>query len=336
MTQKELATRTGLSVVTLNRIFKGEQPISYETANKLELVTGTPAAFWNNLEARYREQLAKLKQQAELERDLDWLKCVPVAELQSRKVVSEAKDKVLQLREVLGFFGVSGVKAWHDFWSRPTAAARKSKCYESSPGPTAVWLRLGQLKARQIDCEPFSKSRFQVALRAIRSLTPGEPEEFVPEMTRLCAQSGVAVTLVPELKKAPWSGAAEWLAPDKAMILLNLRGKWEDRFWFTFFHEAGHILLDSKKERHIDDGKTYANDPAETRADEFASEILIPGKHNDRIKSVRAAREITQIAKDLGIAPGIVAGRFQHLTKKWTHFNALKRRFEWEPGDYAA
>ena len=43
MTQRELADRTGLTVQTLNRIFKGEQPISYETANKLELVTGTPA-----------------------------------------------------------------------------------------------------------------------------------------------------------------------------------------------------------------------------------------------------------------------------------------------------
>ena len=39
MTQKELAKRTGLTVQSLNRIFKGEQPINYETAGKLELVT---------------------------------------------------------------------------------------------------------------------------------------------------------------------------------------------------------------------------------------------------------------------------------------------------------
>ncbi len=62
MTQRDLGTRTGLTVQTLNRIFKGEQPITYETANKLELVTGIPAAFWNNLEAQYREQLTKIAQ----------------------------------------------------------------------------------------------------------------------------------------------------------------------------------------------------------------------------------------------------------------------------------
>jgi transcriptional regulator with XRE-family HTH domain len=60
MSQKELAIRTGLTVQSLNRIFKGDQPISYETANKLELATNVPALMWNNLEAQYREQLAKV------------------------------------------------------------------------------------------------------------------------------------------------------------------------------------------------------------------------------------------------------------------------------------
>jgi len=57
MSQKELAIRTGMTVQSLNRIFKGDQPISYETANRLELATGVPARMWNNLEAQYREQL---------------------------------------------------------------------------------------------------------------------------------------------------------------------------------------------------------------------------------------------------------------------------------------
>ncbi|MDM8549115.1 helix-turn-helix domain-containing protein [Desulfobacterales bacterium HSG2] len=53
MKQKELAIRSGLTVQSLNRIFKGEQPISHETANRLELVVGVPASIWNNLEAQY-------------------------------------------------------------------------------------------------------------------------------------------------------------------------------------------------------------------------------------------------------------------------------------------
>lgn len=61
MTQKELAIRASVTMQTLNRIFKGVQPISYGTSNKLELATGVPARLWNNLEAQYREQLEKLR-----------------------------------------------------------------------------------------------------------------------------------------------------------------------------------------------------------------------------------------------------------------------------------
>jgi addiction module HigA family antidote len=329
MTQRELADRTGLTVQTLNRIFKGEQPISYETANKLELVTGAPATFWNNLEAQYREQLAKLEQKAALAKNLDWLKTIPVAELVARKVIPDTTDKVIILHETLRFYGVSSVGAWTTIWERPAAAARRSKCFESSPGPTSAWLRLGQLKARDIQCDSFSKARFLEVLIEIRAFTTRDPGQFMPEMARLCASAGVALTRVPEIKKAPWSGAAEWLTPEKAMILLNLRGKTEDRFWFTFFHEAGHILHDSKKEQHIDDGKTYADDPMEHRADEFAAEMLVPRKHDPAIRAARSAVELRKIAAAVGVCPGIVAGRFQHITGKWTHFNDLKRKFQW-------
>ena len=63
------------------------------------------------------------------------------------------------------------------------------------------------------------------------------------------------------------NGAAKWLTPNKAMICLNLRGKSNDRFWFTFFHEAGHILNDGKKTTYID--VDYQDNPREQRANPF-------------------------------------------------------------------
>ena len=330
MTQRDLAHRTGLTVQTLNRIFKGEQPITYETANKLELVTGVPAGFWNNLEAQYREQIAKLEQNREMEAHLDWLKLVPIKELIARKTIPPSDDKVILLREAFRFYGVSSVDAWRSVWERPVAAARRSTFFESNPGATSAWLRLGQLQAREIDCLPYDKKSFTDALSSIRALTVKKPSAFIPEMKHLCAQSGVAFVLVPEIKGAPWSGAAEWLTATKAMILLNLRGKAEDRFWFTFFHEASHILNDSKKGTFIDDGNSYEDDPSERRADEYAAEMMIPETHNPAIKAARSASDINALARKLAISPGIVVGRYQHLTKRWAQFNDLKQRLEWE------
>ena len=57
MTQKEFALRLGITEQSVIRIIQGRQPITYETARKLELVTGITAAFWNNLEANYQSNI---------------------------------------------------------------------------------------------------------------------------------------------------------------------------------------------------------------------------------------------------------------------------------------
>ena len=327
MAQKELAIRTGLTVQSLNRIFKGEQPISYETANKLELATGVPARMWNNLEAHYREQLAKAKERKQLETDLDWLKTIPTQELIQRKAIEPQKDDVLLLRETLKFFGLSSVSAWKDIWANPAVAARRSRCFETCPGPASAWMRLGEIQAHQIDCQPFDKISFIQALKKIRLLTVKDPEKFIPETIQLCAGSGVALALVRKMKKVPWHGATKWLAASKAMILLNLRGKMEDQFWFSFFHEAGHVLYDSKKDLYINDGTV--DDPREHEANEFAANILIPRDIDPEIASLKTKEDVILLANELKISPGIVAGRFQYLTQKWSYFNGLKRKFQW-------
>jgi addiction module HigA family antidote len=327
MNQKELAQRLELTEQTLIRIVKGEQPISYTTANRLELVTRVPARFWNNLEAVYREQLAKLEERRRLADSIEWLRSIPVKELVDRGCLEPQPDKVSMLREVLKFYGVGSVAAWSKVWAIPAVAARRSPCFETRPGDASAWIRQGELQAHEVECQPYDKARFKEALQQIRELTCESAEIFEPEMKRLCAEAGVAVALVREMKKVPWSGATKWLTPDKAMILLCLRGKGEDKFWFSFFHEAGHVLHDSKKDLLINDGSH--NDPREERANLFASDILIPARYNRTILTLRSRVEILQLAGELGIAPGIVAGRYQHLTGKWDFFKDLIRPLQW-------
>lgn len=327
MSQKELATRTNVTVQTLNRIFKGQQPISYETSNKLELATGVPARMWNNLEAQYREQLAKFQERKQLESDLEWLANIPVNELIQRNAIGRKNDKALTLREVLKFFGVSSVSAWNNIWSKPAVAARRSQCFETRPGHAATWIRLGEIKAQQIVCREYNKNQFLKALEIIKGLTIKKPEQFIPETISLCADTGVAVALVPEMKKVPWHGATKWLSSTKAMILLNLRGKAEDQFWFSFFHEAGHVIHGSKKALFINDGR--ADDRYEQKANDFAAEFLIPPAYDPIIRNLRSKADVIRIAKELQISPGIVAGRFQRLTQKWSYFKGLIKSYCW-------
>ncbi len=327
MNQKELAVRTGLTEQTLIRIFKGDQPISYETANRLELVTQVPAGMWNNLEAQYREQRAKLGERQRLEEDIEWLKTIPTKELVERGCIEADPNKITLLRKVLAFFGVSSVDAWYEIWAAPAVAARRSACFESRPGDAAAWIRQGELQAHRIQCASYNKDRFSEALRKIRTLTREQPSVFESQMIKLCSEAGVAVALVREMKKVPWNGATKWLTPNKAMILLNLRGRGEDRFWFSFFHEAGHVIKDKKKDLFINDDSR--EDPRERRADDFAAEILIPARYNLRIRACRSKQDIINLADEFEISPSIVAGRYQFLTGNWHQFKDLIGKLNW-------
>lgn len=331
MSQQELAIRTGLTAQSLNRIFNGSQPISYETANALEMATGTPVRFWNNLEARYRERLTAFEKSDSLTADLEWLKTIPTLDLIRRGAIQKGADSSELLRNTLSFYGVSSVSAWHDLWDRPALAARRSACFETRPGPASAWIRLGELQAKTVECLPYSKEQLVKAIPELRRLTrENEAQKMADAMRKLCAECGVALALVPEMKKVPWNGATRWLTPEKTMVLLNLRGKGEDRFWFSFFHEIGHVLHDSKKDLLINDGSK--DDPREVRANDFAAEVLIPSKYNAQIAGISTQSELTALAKKLDIAPGIVAGRYQFLSSNWGRFKNVIRAFAWADG----
>ncbi len=328
MDQRELAKRTGLSVKHVNQVIKGVASITQDTAIRLERVTGVPARMWNSLEANYRERLARLDERTRLQGSLDWLKAIPVKELIQREKIRDQPDPLSLLEEVLRFFGVASVEAWKEGWQKPQFAFRKSPAFEGQTGAMATWLRLCELAATDVRCKPYSRARFQAALQQIRALTVAEPEEFAPAIQVHCAEAGVAVVLVPEIKGAPVSGAAKWLSPRKAMIGLNLRGKSNDRFWFTFFHEAGHLLLDSKKQTYID--VDSGDDPREQQANQFAANFLIPPARAAELATLKSYAAVEAFAQSVGIAPAIVVGRLQHEgIIEFSHLNGLKVRLAW-------
>jgi len=147
-------------------------------------------------------------------------------------------------------------------------------------------------------------------------------------MAERCAAAGVAFVLVPEIEGAAVSGATKWLTPSKAMICMTLRGKCNDRFWFTFFHESSHILNDSKKEVFVD--VDYSDDPREKAADAFAANLLIPTKHTEMMSKLKTRDQVEAFAAKIGIHPGIVVGRLQKDgVIKHNVLNELKTKMDW-------
>ena len=148
----------------------------------------------------------------------------------------------------------------------------------------------------------------------------------------LCASCGVAVAFVCELPKTA-SGATRWLSPIKALMQLSLRYKTDDQMWFTFFHEAAHILLHSKRSIFIEE--TNYDSKEDIKANRFATEFLIPPNRLGEITSQKPISNaaIRQFAQSLGIAPGIVVGQLQHKgLLPPSHCNDLKRKLKMDRG----
>lgn len=327
MTQADLAERTGRSKKTINEIIQGKTAITPETAIQLERVLGVPASFWLAREQHYREYKARQQDDAHLADYDTWLEdeAIPVKEMVRAGWIEAHPEPVAQLREVLAFFGIAS-PAQHTVMM---AAFRRSAAFQSDSGAVAAWLRQGERLAHQCPVAPFDESAFRDVLNQARALTRDPFSSARVALARLCAQAGVVVVIVPEIARTRVCGATRWLTPSKALIQLSLRYRTDDQFWFTFFHEAGHILLHGKRAAFLDE-EQHAEDQQEDEANRFAADLLIPPADMQRLrqrggKSYYSQKMIVHFAEEIGIAPGIIVGRLQHdRLLPPTHLNRLK------------
>lgn len=331
MSQVKLAERTGRPIKTISEIINAKAAITTGTALQLEKVLGVPARFWINRERNYQEWLAREAERAELKKHISWMEKFPIREMVRLGWIKKFDDSVTQLVEMLHFFSIASPDQWTSVWEKAAVNFRRSPAYAADPHIASVWLRQGELEAQQIQCALYDANKFRAALSEIRSLTTRTPEEFVPDITRLCAKAGVAVVFIHELPRLRTSGATRWLTPTKALIQLSLLYKRDDQLWFTFFHEAGHILHHGKRDVFLE-GKGVEGDK-EDEANRFAADVLIPPSEYRSFNPRRdylSEADVLEFAKKIGIAPGIVIGRLQHdKYLPMTHLNGLKRTLVW-------
>jgi addiction module HigA family antidote len=317
MSQSELARRMGRPTKTINEIANGKAAITPETAIQLELTLGISAAFWNNLEASYRAHLARERADKELATHASWAASFPIKDLVKHSLIQRAESNASKVAALLRYFQVSNPDAWERNWTASATAYRKSPAFASSPFASAAWLRWGEIVAADIETAPFDAAHFRGVLVEIRGLARRDFPLIRQRVQDLCASAGVALVITPELSGTHLSGAARWLTPDKAIIQLSVRHKTDDHFWFSFFHEAGHIL-DRKKADYLDadpSGPHYDGaDAAEQEADRFARDTLIPpGAYAEFVTAANLSRAaIRAFAQQQNISAGVVVGRLQH------------------------
>ncbi|MES2188618.1 MAG: ImmA/IrrE family metallo-endopeptidase [Pseudomonadota bacterium] len=338
-TQQQLADRLGYSLKHVNQLIKAKVPLTEEAAVRLQNVLGASVGFWLNREAQYRERIAVIDAAERQVAMVPWLERFPVRELMDAGVLVkrrvDAKSKAGLVGELLSFFGVATPDQWNTQYGCMELAFRRSREDQADVAAISAWLRMGERIAEKLDGPAYDEARFRLALTEMRRLTCLTPQEFEPRMKKLLHEAGVAFVMVPALPRSHVSGVARWLNPHRPMIQLSLYGKLNDRFWFSFFHEAAHILLHSKQKKSVfldDPSRSDSLSEEEREANVWARDFLIAPGHAQALVSIPHTKAaVTRFARTIEVHPGIVVGRMQHdqlLDVSW--FNDLKVSFAFQ------
>ncbi|MEK4053898.1 helix-turn-helix domain-containing protein [Paenibacillus sp. FSL F4-0087] len=321
MSQKELSLRLGCSKKHVNLVIKGKAAITSDFAVKLEDVLKIPANFWMQLESNYQETLSRLSEIPQIQEEEAFLSKLSYSELAKHGWVEESKSVFEQIKNLRAFFGVASLE------SVPLVqpvAFRKSNQYTAEDYAIAAWITQAENKAKEIDASPFDSTKLKKSLESLRTLTIRPLKASFVELQSRCAEFGLIVVVVDHISKTYINGVTKWLPNNRPLIALSIRGGYEDIFWFTFFHEVGHVLQNKKSETFIDMEDHDLNE-LEKEADLFALETLLSSElyeefvNSGKYKDIGTVREFS---RKQGVHPGIIVGRL--MKEKYVAYSDTK------------
>lgn len=330
--QGELADRMGVARKHLNRLINGHVALTPDVALKLEQATGAPASYWNKMEAGYREAKARLDQEKELaaHRDLVarvdrrvWASARKWGILSSN---SDLRRPGLMIQDLFEFFGCSSVDRLRRelFEAKYVAAWRKDSNHQVNPAAAAIWLQLAHNEAVEAHDDtpapPFDATKLRERLPSIRALSTKEAmlsDDFASTLKALLLSCGVRLIFCPEITGSRAYGVTIW-EDGQPIIVLSLRGKNDGQFWFTLFHEIGHVLLHPGQESDPSFDAKRELTAQEHEADVFASDILYPPAYRDRMVNLVSLQDVQTLAETIGTSPGVIVG-YLHHNEIWSH-----------------
>lgn len=309
LTQKDFANRLGTTPKNLSVLISGEQSLSIDIVVKLAAMLGTSEEYWFNLQTAWNEMMAEIHYDKQLELEKEVFKDIQYAYFREYfdlpDLPRKTKEQIEQVRKFLGVASLTVLKKADlavDFRSI------KNNFQESNLIKANILLQLAVNKVLQTDAPHYNKAKFQQAIEFALTQT-GNHQSFFPEIQKRFLEAGVVLVVLPHLPGSKINGATKRV-DGKVMIMVDDRGKYADTFWFTLFHEIGHVM-------NGDFGVSFyteVEDETELAADEYAQNTLIPSeKYSEFVQTGEActAESIRQFAVSIDRDPGIVLGRLK-------------------------
>ena len=335
LTQKELAQRANVSEAFLSDVIHGKKDISKGLAKGLEYALDIPSSFWLNLQANYDAELLEVQEeesiQAEEKDALKHLKDI-IKYLQRNKTLKEDSSEtqqILDLRRHLRVSTLSGLPMLV-----PNGAFRMSDASKIDPYVMGAWLCI--CKERQskqalpVTFDDAQKDDLIQGIKEIMCTVKGDPQKA---LRSIMENHGIDFSIVHNFRGAPVHGYINRKDDGSYQMVLTIRGAFADIFWFSLFHELGHIVNGdlSKPGSYIDTDYSKEN-PREKAADKFARDSLLdPAEYRKFVDhGTFTYVAIEAFSKKQAVPPYVVIGRLQKENIIPYHrFSNYKPKYAW-------
>ncbi len=335
ITQAELAARTGVSAAYISSLISGKKNISTNIAMSLEYALGVPKSFWLNLQANYDAELLELNESATItdaERQVYHSLSEVVKYLRQIHQIpacQKVEETILTLRKSFQVSNLENLKGLV-----PQGAFRMSAKAHVDPDVLGAWIRLCQISGEISTASTcFDKEKIDNLIADIKKVMLKSPDNLQQELTSVMLQYGIDFSVVKNFRGAPVQGYISQKKDGVYQMVLTIRGAYADIFWFSLFHEIGHIVNgDISKGVKFIDSQNNCDGEREHAADLFASNALL----NDESYSNFVSRQdfsinaIIQYANSQCVMPYIVIGRLQKEKRiPYTWYSQYKLRYRW-------
>lgn len=322
MSVKEFAIRTTKPEKTINAVLIGESAVTPDMSIAFEQITRIPAHFWLNLQRNFDEYVARQKREAICQdaQTIEWAKRFPYAAMANLGWVEKTRILSEKIMNLLSFFRITSVKAWEDYFMNQALKSAFKISLSSTKDPYAIsaWLRQGEIQAAEGKTKnPYSEAALKGIMPKIFSFVKDQPDDFALQLSNLCSEAGVKILYTAHIPHAPINGCTRWI-DNVPCIQMTDKQKRNDVFWFSFFHEIGHILLHGKKDVFLEDAEHRETlKQKEEEADRFAAEqLLSQNAENEIVRELDGAQPTKQFIVDQAnryqTHPAIIVGRLQH------------------------
>lgn len=309
LTQEDFAKRLGTTPKNFSLLIRGEQSLSIDIAMKLSRMIGTSIAYWLNLQNAYDSLIAEFKSEEELVEERTVFECLDYKYFRDNFELPDLpRKKDEQIKRMREFLGVASLTV---FAKRDMAVSFRSASEEMTDANIVkanVMVQIAINRALEVVAPKFNKSKFEEAIRYALTLTRNHGE-FYPLIRKAFMDAGVVLVILPNLPGSKINGATKKLGNSNIMLMVNDRRLNADSFWFTLFHEIGHII-------NGDYGISFEKEVGkiEDSADKYAEDMLIPpALYKEFVKQKKFdVQSICRFAEKIDRAPGIILGRLQN------------------------